>query len=271
MATNQISVVVELVTPQIAETYLWANHGNRPIIRNIVIRYAREMTAGNWLLTHQGICFDTSGRLVDGQHRLAAILESGVSVQMVVTRGISYGNQIAMDDHAKRTAAASLSIATGSPITEWTVATVRSAIEFNASAQLKMSKIELRERVEQFSGPLKFLEQYSPRQHKKVGSACVSGAIALAWFYVPDLQKLDKFCQILFGIEMSVADDQTAALAMRDILLRQGSKMVDYFRGVAFRKTQRAIQAFHDGERLLKIYDVGVVYPWPLTNPVRTQ
>ena len=63
-----MKVTIEVITPQLAETYLTANVGNRPVLRRVVARYAREMAAGNWLLTHQGIAFDSQGKLVDGQH-----------------------------------------------------------------------------------------------------------------------------------------------------------------------------------------------------------
>jgi hypothetical protein len=42
------------------------------------------MRQGQWKLTHQGIAFGTSGRLLDGQHRLAAIIDSQTSQYMLV-------------------------------------------------------------------------------------------------------------------------------------------------------------------------------------------
>jgi hypothetical protein len=45
------------------------------------------MLAGEYLLTHQPIAFDALGRLIDGQHRLAAVVQSGVTVQMWVITG----------------------------------------------------------------------------------------------------------------------------------------------------------------------------------------
>jgi hypothetical protein len=41
------------------------------------------------MLTHQGIAFDDAGNLCDGQHRVAAVVESGVSVKMMVTTGMN--------------------------------------------------------------------------------------------------------------------------------------------------------------------------------------
>ena len=41
---------------------------------------ARDMKAGHWRLTHQGIAFDPAGVLIDGQHRLWAIVESDTTL-----------------------------------------------------------------------------------------------------------------------------------------------------------------------------------------------
>ena len=42
-----MKVAIEMITPQLAEAYLTANVGNRPVLRAVVARYAREMNAGN--------------------------------------------------------------------------------------------------------------------------------------------------------------------------------------------------------------------------------
>lgn len=46
---------------------------NRPVTLGRVLRYATDMLAGRWVLTNQGIGFDKSGNLVDGQKRLLAV------------------------------------------------------------------------------------------------------------------------------------------------------------------------------------------------------
>jgi hypothetical protein len=43
-----------------------------------------DMKGGNWSLTGQGISFDVDGNLLDGQHRLAAVVRSGVTISMIV-------------------------------------------------------------------------------------------------------------------------------------------------------------------------------------------
>lgn len=77
-----------LVTPELARQWLLLNNSNRTLQRKRVEDYAREMKAGRWYVTHQGVAFYDDGSLCDGQHRLAAIVMSGCTQEMRVTWGI---------------------------------------------------------------------------------------------------------------------------------------------------------------------------------------
>lgn len=82
------STRVELVTPAIAEEWLKGNTGNRKLMGSKVESLASIITSGLWQVTHQGIAFGEGGTLYDGQHRLSAIVKSGISVRVAVTRGL---------------------------------------------------------------------------------------------------------------------------------------------------------------------------------------
>ncbi len=80
---------IETVTPELADLWLTKhNNINRNLSQSTVDSYALDMKNGRWALTHQGIAFDTDGNLQDGQHRLWAIVLSGVTLQMNVARGV---------------------------------------------------------------------------------------------------------------------------------------------------------------------------------------
>jgi len=74
------------VTPEMAADWLDTRNpdGNRSLSRLISGRYADAMRRGEWKVTHQGLAFDTDGWVVDGQHRLSGIANSGVVVQIWV-------------------------------------------------------------------------------------------------------------------------------------------------------------------------------------------
>lgn len=100
------------ITPELAREYLAKNiDKNRPIRKAVVHSYAEQMKRGEWKITPQGISFDQKGRLIDGQHRLMAIIESGAKVPMYVTTGVPVDRMMMIDCGAKRTAADILSIA----------------------------------------------------------------------------------------------------------------------------------------------------------------
>lgn len=71
-----------LVTPEMAKNYLLnCNHHNRPLNQSRVQSYCNDILKGNWKEdTGELIKFSKTGKLLDGQHRLAAIVKTGVSI-----------------------------------------------------------------------------------------------------------------------------------------------------------------------------------------------
>lgn len=102
------SVEIARVTPKLAEEWLGKNTNNRSVRDKKVATYAAAMKAGEWRLTGEGVKFDSSGRLIDGQHRLMAIIESKVIVEMFVFRDLSADVQMVIDTGAKRSSADAL-------------------------------------------------------------------------------------------------------------------------------------------------------------------
>ena len=102
--STQITIMQETITPELATQYLALNRGNRKLSARAVKMLAHEIREGRWQLTHQGIAFDEAGVLVDGQHRLQAVVEAGVPVEMMVARGVqpSENNLYAIDCGKKR-------------------------------------------------------------------------------------------------------------------------------------------------------------------------
>ncbi|MEV6737926.1 hypothetical protein AB0N14_13725 [Streptomyces sp. NPDC051104] len=90
------------VTPDLAEKWLSQNTHNRNLRDRAVAAYARDMQAGNWTENGESIKFAKDGTLLDGQHRLWAITEAGVSVRMLVVTGLDHTDQETMDAGRKR-------------------------------------------------------------------------------------------------------------------------------------------------------------------------
>ena len=96
---------VETITPALAQAYLSTSTGNRSLAKKNVQFYARQMREGKWTVSHQGIAFSVNGDLIDGHHRLTAIIEANVSVGMMVARGVSVESRQVIDQGKGRTAA----------------------------------------------------------------------------------------------------------------------------------------------------------------------
>jgi len=103
-------VTAEWVTidTAIAQTMIGTNHGNRNQRYGKIAAYGRDMASGQWLTTGESIKYDWNGRLIDGQHRLAAIIEIGTPVRTLVVRGLDPKVQQVLDTNARRSAADAL-------------------------------------------------------------------------------------------------------------------------------------------------------------------
>ena len=78
-----------VITPEIAKKMLEANTRNRSIRSENLAKLVRDMEAGNFKCNGDGIRFDRNGVMLDGQHRLLALLQTGTTHQMLVVTGLA--------------------------------------------------------------------------------------------------------------------------------------------------------------------------------------
>jgi hypothetical protein len=78
---------------------------NRALSPGTVSKYARDMKAGRWLQTGEPIIVGDSGQVLDGQHRLRAVVESGVTVSMLLVSGVGQEAIHSIDTGKPRSAA----------------------------------------------------------------------------------------------------------------------------------------------------------------------
>jgi len=83
-----MEVVVETITPEVAEQYLKLNTSNRKVRQMHVNRIAKDIESGKWHITGDAIRFNGTA-LVDGQHRLLACVKSKTPIKTLVVRGLS--------------------------------------------------------------------------------------------------------------------------------------------------------------------------------------
>jgi hypothetical protein len=105
----------ETITPERARSLLdrtdELGFTNRSIRRGRVEKLAHAITLGQWKLTHQPLAITPDGAVMDGQHRLHAIVAAGQAVDMLVVRDADPETFGVVDTGAARTTADSLKIA----------------------------------------------------------------------------------------------------------------------------------------------------------------
>jgi len=102
---SNLSVGVELITPQKAENYLRFNKNNRSIKSSHVTFLSNQIKENLFLENGEAIIFDKLGDLKDGQHRLKAISINNKSFFIPVVRGVESKCMATYDTGKNRSAA----------------------------------------------------------------------------------------------------------------------------------------------------------------------
>ncbi len=95
-----------VVTPEIARQLLaTVREDQRKLDLKRVNRYAALMADGQWPVTGASLQIDTDGYMIDGQHRLHAVVRSGVSIKFMITHDVPPESFDYIDRNGVRTAA----------------------------------------------------------------------------------------------------------------------------------------------------------------------
>jgi hypothetical protein len=106
----KINSQIEYISPIRANQLLSQNKRNRALNQNHVMYLAREMSEGRWEANGESIKLNGS-ELLDGQHRLAAIKLSGITVPILVVSGIEKDAYTTIDTGRARTPSDALKMA----------------------------------------------------------------------------------------------------------------------------------------------------------------
>lgn len=103
-AQREITTTIETITPIQANKLLELQDESqhRPIKRQVMLRYARDMREGRWLLNGETIILNGS-TIIDGRHRLSAVVAAEVPVQFLIVRGVDASVFLTVDSGGART------------------------------------------------------------------------------------------------------------------------------------------------------------------------
>jgi len=258
------SVVIDM-TPELASAFLTeCNTHNRKVVESHVERLGREMKSGRWQLTHQGIAFSVNHVLLDGQHRLWAVLMSDATVPMRVFFNEPPESLAAIDSIRPRTNDEIISLAGGmGTVTRAELSTLRALLgglgNYNRLTPGEEALILARYRK-----AIRFAHDILPTaRYRGVATATTRGVLARA-SYSADAGKLQHFADVLQSGVATNDEDQPITLLLKFLMEsahgRRGRPEVRERYG----KTERALSAYLLGEQLGRLFAAtGELFPLP--------
>lgn len=96
------TVNIEYVDTDYARNLLKSNTINRPINQTNLKMLVSEMKNGNFVFNGDTITITSDGKIIDGQHRLLALIESGYSGNFIFVRGVAESAFSTKDNGKKR-------------------------------------------------------------------------------------------------------------------------------------------------------------------------
>ena len=250
------------INPALAEAWLKKNTFNRKMSAKIVRKYADDMDNGRWTLNHQGIAFDDKDVLVDGQHRLAAVIECGKPIEFMVTWGAS---RVGIDELRVRTAHDVIQFG---GLSEWLlpkdvqVAKQMMLLFSIRSAHSTVSTSQLVEFSEKNKSAIQFAGSLFHTNTKGVSSAACRATIAVAYYHI-DHERLREFVECLYSGVVS-NKDESAAIRAREQIIDNGFAGGSAERVKMVKRLARAIVAF---EKMQPLGRLMTPSEYPFTLP----
>ena len=283
-----------LVSPNMARGWLAAadqrqtatSRNNRNRSAHTVSAYARDMTHHHWVITHQGIAFDVNGILIDGQHRLAAIVESCVPQVMLVTFGLPAEAKLSIDRGRIRAVADQLQIFGDADATLHAVAVCRALNALRAwTRRDELSTHEIAVVLDQYRDAIVMAERWTSHKEKlgpRGYRAALVGAVNAHLGDQSALHRIEVFARIVREGNFVPMDwDANPGLASTPLALRKvltgevkrtskngGDMKTREREGMVYASTERAIKAFLDNVALQQIRaQAGQAAIFPLRAP----
>jgi hypothetical protein len=246
----------EKITPAKAEKMLNSNKCNRRLRDGVVEKYTEDMKNGRWTQCPVPISFMDDGTVADGQHRLWAIVESGVPQVFNVTRGLTKEDMLNIDTGLPRNLVDNSRIAGMDPSLSYALIGTARAVEHGVRGSISLSNSTKVMFVVKHREASEFALKYGPRS-KFLRNAVMLAAIARAWYKEADKTKLQRFGYV---VQTGFSDGihETAAIAIRNYLLVKGSSASNAALWTdTFYKIQNAIFYFMRGKSLMIIKSLG--------------
>lgn len=179
------SMEVHLITPEIARDWLDRNTGNRPFKPGKIAEYATAIESGEWKLTGDAIRFSSTGKLIDGQNRLQAIVNAGKAVQSVVMMGLGDDIFDVIDSGSPRSKSDTVFVKYQLPSAKSKLlsSTANIAVQFHLGQTAFKSKVINKDLLEFIDNNLDILDAVNYIQDNTPHESPVTKSIVTAFFF----------------------------------------------------------------------------------------
>lgn len=261
------------VNPELAITWLEQNKRNRDLRDSTVQKYAADMKSGRWKVVGDAIQFDTSGSIINGQHRLWAVVESGQTVKLLVMFNCDPEAINVMDDHLKRSLKDVAKIRKpGAVIGSTHTAIANMLIQTSIAATLvdrraALSRVSRQAQLETLDRHMDAImfTVHECIKTRRVRSLTVTSVLTVLTraYYTQQHDDLRHFGKVLLnGITEQERD--RAVILLRNMLLQSAAAGTRPTADTIYRKTERALQAFVTGQVIGNLYEASEeLFPLP--------
>lgn len=231
-----------MMTPEKARYLLTKNNINRKLRPHWVSELAGAIRNGEWKLTHQGIAISKSGRLLDGQHRLMAILSSGIPVPIIVAENCDDEMFAFVDKGMKRTLGDSLGIKKG-------VAETIKYLMYLANRRTERPGLAMEYYLSEFGKAAEFLVSAQGTTRRVASSSAIKSAAVLI---MVDTGCYERIATNYSNFVLSKYEAMTPSLLAFERQISTG-KVNTRNNWDVFARAYKSLSAFDDSQTILKI------------------
>lgn len=248
---------IELIGPAEAQALLKINTLNRPLSETTIRRYVQDMIAGAWQENAATIVISRTNRLLDGQHRLHAIVRSGATLRMLVSYDVDDDAFHTIDNGKTRSAADVLSLA-GVANAKAMSTSGKLILNYVSGAALTTAqgRVALVEFVEANPQVADVIDKVAKRTKIRFPKSALGAVLALANSKGLYSDKIDEFLEAIeTGAGLEKGDPRLTLREWEGQERARSRNKVDPY--AAFGATARAWNAFAKNTSLTTIRGIG--------------
>ncbi len=205
------------VTPEMASEWLKRNTRNRLLNPKTVAGYVDEQKSGRWRLVGDAIQFNRAGELINGQHRLTAVEESGVTCEFLVMWNCDDASKAVIDRGRSRTIPDTLRMEYGLERARMVTGAISALDAFIHGRPLKMTVGHAMANLGIYGDAFRWVTRALPGRGRFSSSAIVA-ALVYAHLLAPEATE-EFTTQLLVGDELKA---DSPILKCRNYILQRG-------------------------------------------------